>query len=469
MSDSLSLAPLVVVITLVVLAAWGAARLFITTYRYIRATKLQRLRMKQSWAVARRWRRLAPNIGLARIDENTKGRKDWQGKTAKPVTVVPKIKVFPEPWGIRAIIKTIPKVGVEEVEKAGGWLADAWNCQTVEVRRLKAGLVEVRGIVGNPLDDHQLYVWPQADEWILPMGHNPWMRQLAIPLRQLSGIKVAGLPGYGKTMLMLAWMASLANRANVQFAIFDGKTSDPRYGDWGQAGSRAMFVVGDNPETANQRLTELVRLLKDRPASLVEERGTHKFWKHGPTEANPLVLVLMDECHNYSDTKGLTGKDKQVIESNQRMMQTISKEGRGLGVIGIFTTQKQTGDAIPTAVRDNLEVGISFACFTLEGAEAALGSGIRQDEANHPTALIDKDANTGVCVVTGVPGLGGRYDRIRVGDLDEDQLPAFIASTAHLRRDIIPAAAPTVVDVSAETPAGASVPLQKKTTRRKTA
>ncbi|MFI6158305.1 hypothetical protein ACIBCA_37095 [Kitasatospora sp. NPDC051170] len=469
-TDALGLAPLVMILTLVGLVAWGAARLFITTYRYIRATKLQRLRMRQGWAVARRWRRLAPNVGLARVDENTKGRKDWQGKTAKPVTVVPKMKVFPESWGIRAVIKTIPKVGVEEVEKAGGWLADAWGCQTVEVKRLAAGLVEVRGIIGNPLDDHLPYVWPDQDEWILPMGHNPWMRQLAIPLRQLSGIKVAGLPGYGKTMLMLAWMASLANRANVQFAIFDGKTSDPRYGDWGQAGARAMFVVGDNPETANQRLTELVRLLKDRPAALVEERGTHKFWKHGPTEANPLVLVLMDECHNYSDTKGLTGKDKQVIESNQRMMQTISKEGRGLGVIGIFTTQKQTGDAIPTAVRDNLEVGISFACFTLEGAEAALGSGIRQDEPNHPTALIDKDANTGVCVVTGVPGLGGRYDRIRVGDLDEDQLPAFIASTAHLRRDIIPAAAPTVVDVSAES-AGASVPLQKdtKTTRRRKA
>ncbi|MEV6333028.1 hypothetical protein, partial [Streptomyces sp. NPDC051909] len=350
------------------------------------------------------------------------------------------------------------------------WLADAWGCETVEVKRLAAGLVEVRGIVGNPLDEHAPYAWPQPDEWVLPIGHNPWMRQVAIPLRQLSGIKVAGLPGFGKTMLMLAWMASLANRANVQFAIFDGKTSDARYGDWGPVGSRAMFVVGDNPETANQRLTELVRLLKDRPASLTEERGTHKFWKHGPTETNPLVVAIFDEVHNYSDTKGLTGKDKQVIESNQRMMQTIAKEGRALGVLGIFGTQKQTSDAIPTAVRDNLEVGICFPVFTIDAAEAALGAGIRKDEANDPSVLVDKDTNVGVCVITGVPGLGGRYDRIRVGDLDEDQLPGFIASTAHLRRDVIPAAAPTVVDVSAES-AGASVPLQKdtKTTRRRKA
>jgi DNA segregation ATPase FtsK/SpoIIIE, S-DNA-T family len=470
--NTTQLAPLVVVLALAAMAAWGAVALFLTTYRYIRATPLQRRRMRHGWKIARRWRRLAPNLGLARVDENTKGAKDLNGKVKKPVTVVPKLKVFPEPWGIRAILQTIPKVGIEEVDKASGWLADAWDCETIEVKRLAAGLVEINGIVGNPLDEHQPYTWPDASDWVLPMGHNPWMRHVGIPLKQLSGIKVAGMPGYGKTMLMLGWMASLANRASVQFAVFDGKTADPRYGDWGEAGSRAMFVVGDNPETANQRLTDLVRLIKDRPAALVEERGTHKFWKQGPTETNPLVLVLMDECHNYSDTKGLTGKDKQVIESNQRMMQTISKEGRGLGVIGIFSTQKQTGDAIPTAVRDNLEVGVCFPTFTIDAAEAALGAGIRKDEANDPTAMVDKERFSGVCIVTGVPGLGGHYDRVRIGDLDEDGLPAWIANTAHLRRDIIPAAAPTVRDASAPTAdqsAGTSVPLQKPTRRRKSA
>jgi DNA segregation ATPase FtsK/SpoIIIE, S-DNA-T family len=473
LASTMQIAPLAVAGSLVVLAAGGAVRLTIVTYRYIRATPLQRERIRHAWRINRRWRRLAPNVGLARIDENTRGRQGANGGTAKPITVVPKMKAFPEPWGIRAVIQTIPKVGVQEVEKAGAWLADAWQCESVEVTRLQAGLVEIRGIVGDPLADHHPYVWPEPGDWALPMGHNPWMRQLAIPLRQLSGIKVAGLPGYGKTMLMLAWVASLANRPEFQFAVFDGKTSDARYGDWGQAGERALFVVGDNPETANQRLTELVRLLKDRPAALVEERGTHKFWKTGPTERNPLVLVVMDECHNYADTKGLTGKDKQVIESNQRMMQTISKEGRGLGVIGIFGTQKQTGDAIPTAVRDNLEVGVCFATFTIDAAEAALGSGIRKDEPNQPIALVDKDTNVGVCVVTGVPGLGGRYDRLRVGDLDEDQLPGYIASTARFRRDVIPAAAPVVVDVSSDSTedagAGQTVPLQKKPRRTRKA
>ncbi len=87
-------------------------------------------------------------------------------------------------------------------------------------------------------------------------------------------------------------------------------------------------------------------------------------------------------------------------------------------------------------------------------------------------AMLDKDRYSGVCVVTGVPSLGSRYERVRVGDIDEYQLAAHIEATAYLRRDIIPLAAPTMRDVSS--PADAvpadSVPQQKpRTTRRKSA
>ncbi|MEW1616629.1 MULTISPECIES: hypothetical protein [unclassified Streptomyces] len=468
--DGLEAAPLFAGIALAVLVGWGAFRLFITSYRYIRATPLQRARMRHAWSVSLRWKRLAPNLGLARVDENTKGKKSMDGKPVKPTVVVPKIRVIPEPWGLRVLVRTIPKVGVEEFDKAAGWLADAWGCQTVEVRRVSAGLLELRGLVGNPLDDHFPFQLPDGD-WVLPLGRNPWARDLVIPLRDLSGVKVAGMPGFGKTMLMLGWLASLAHSPAVQFAVFDGKTSDPRFGDWGEVGQRAMFIVGDNPEAAHQRLTDLVRLIKDRPAQLVEERGTHKFWKHGPTETIPLVLVVMDECHNYIDASGLRGKDKELIEANQRLMRTIAKEGRGLGVIPIVGTQKQTGDAIPTAVRDNLEVGVCFAVSTIDAAEAALGDGIRKDEENQPTKLRDKERFAGVCVVTGVPGLGGEYDRVRVGDIDELALVQSVVSSVQLRRDVIPTPAPVVRDAGS-----AGVPLQKtadeekpKTTRRRKA
>lgn len=41
-----------------------------------------------------------------------------------------------------------------------------------------------------------------------------------------------------------------------------------------------------------------------------------------------------------------------------------------------------------------------------------------------------------MCVVTGLPGLDGRYARVRVGDIYDDELAARPADTAHLRRDL---------------------------------
>lgn len=460
-----------IVIGLVAVTILAGSALFTrATYRYIRATPFQRTRIRLAWRIGRHWKRDAPNLGLARIDENTRGATDWQGNKKQTVTVVPKLHVVPEPYGVRAHLQTIPKVGIEEVTKAAGWIADAWGCESVEAKRLKSGLVEIKGLFGNPLDEHFPYDF-DASGWTLPIGRNPWGRIIEIPLKDLSGIKIAGMPGFGKTMLQLAWVARMARSPLVQFAFFDGKVSDPRYGDWGQVGERAMFIVGDNPETANQRLTEIVRLIKDRPAQLTEERGTHKFWKHGPTETIPLVIVVIDECHNYIDASGLRGRDKELIESNQRLMRTIAKEARSVGVLAILATQKQTGDAIPTAVRDQLEVGISFAVFTMDGAEAALGAAIRKDENNDPTALVDKERFAGVCIVTGVPGLDGRYDRVRVGDVDENHMLQLVGSSLEYRRDVIPAAAPTVVDASAgttgETETTNGIPLQKPRTNRR--
>lgn len=465
--DGLKAAPLIPLTVIAALGLWGAVRLFLTIYRYINATSLQRQRMRHGWKVRRQWKAVAMNVGLAYVDETTKGRTDLNGKALKPKHHYPRIWVHPEPYGLRVEAATIPRVGINEYDKAAQWLADAWGCTSVEVKQTHPKVIELRALVGNPLDEHHPFTWPTAEEWRLPIGRNPWGRDISIPLRDLSGIKVAGMPGFGKTMLQLGWLASLARRPDVQFGLFDGKTSDPRYGDWGEVANRAMFIVGDNPETANQRLTELVRLLKDRPSALVEERGTHKFWRHGPSESIPLVVVVMDECHNYIDSSGLRGRDKELIESNQRLMRTVAKEGRGLGVLPIVATQKQTTDAIPSAVRDNLGVGICFAVFTLDGAVAALGDAIRKDDANHPTELNDPDRFIGVCVVTGVPGLAGRYDRIRVGDVDEPGMLQLVNDAAHLRRDVIPAAAPTVRDASADS-AGTAVPLQKDTTNRQT-
>ncbi len=149
------------------------------------------------------------------------------------------------------------------------------------IDRLPRGTVEMRALLNDMTRVERPYVWPQANEWRLPIGHDAWGEPVSIPLRNLSGIKDAGLAGFGKTVLLMGWAASLAPRPEVQFAIFDGKVRTPVYGDWGLFAERAMFLAGDNPKGAAGKLGELEELVKLRPELLQHERGTHKFWTHG--------------------------------------------------------------------------------------------------------------------------------------------------------------------------------------------
>jgi len=428
--------------------AWGlvavlaAGLLAVTIVRYLprglrlmRAGAFERYVLKASWKAKREWKHLAIALGLSYTDPRTVGKTDTQGRALKPQQRFPLIKVMPQPYGLLARVATIPKVGLKQLDAASQHIADAWGCETVEVKQLDPKWVELKGLMRDPLSEAFAANYTLDAHWRLYLGKDPWGNDLWIPLKELSGIKMAGMPGYGKTMLLSGWAAKLSQSSLVQFVIFDGKTRDPQYGDWGYFANRAVILVGDNPEDANKALTKVVEYIKTRQESLHAERGTHKFWKHGPSLINPLMLVILDECHNYTDSAGLRGGPKELIEANQRLCRTLAKEGRGLGVIGIFATQKQTGDAIPTAVRDLLEVGVSFATATMDGAEAALGSGIRKDEANDPTAMIDKERFVGIAVAGGVPGRRG-YTRFRTETHDEDDLIDLVFLSSHLRRDV---------------------------------
>jgi S-DNA-T family DNA segregation ATPase FtsK/SpoIIIE len=98
----------------------------------------------------------------------------------------------------------------------------------------------------------------------------------------------------------------------------------------------------------------------------------------------------------------------------------------------MLLTQRATGDAIPTRIRDNCQVAISFATRTVDGAVAALGEEIRQ----HPDAspvLLNDPAYVGVAV-TGLPGRPG-FCRVRTPQVDHHHVAAVIRATAGLRAD----------------------------------
>jgi len=164
--------------------------------------------------------------------------------------------------------------------------------------------------------------------------------------------------------------------------------------------------------------------------------GVTDAWHLGPSPSWPLVVVIIDEAHTFfHERKGTSAEVKAhnaVVAELSRLVEELVRKGRNVAVQVMLLTQRATGDAIPTRIRDNCQVAISFATRTVDGAVAALGEEIRQ----HPDAspvLLNDPAYVGVAV-TSLPGRPG-FHRVRTPQVDHHQVAAIIRATAGLRAD----------------------------------
>jgi S-DNA-T family DNA segregation ATPase FtsK/SpoIIIE len=99
---------------------------------------------------------------------------------------------------------------------------------------------------------------------------------------------------------------------------------------------------------------------------------------------------VIDEAHTFFNET----KDREIdakIREITRLVEELVRKGRNVAIQTVLATQKATGDAIPTKIRDNCQVAISFAQRTSEAAVAALGSDIADYPEAHPRRLQHPD------------------------------------------------------------------------------
>jgi DNA segregation ATPase FtsK/SpoIIIE, S-DNA-T family len=159
-------------------------------------------------------------------------------------------------------------------------------------------------------------------------------------------------------------------------------------------------------------------------------------WHVGPSSRWPLVVVVVDEAHTFfHERKGTSPEVKAhnaLVAELSRLVEELIRKGRNVAIQVMLLTQRATGDAIPTRIRDNCQVAISFATRTLDGAVAALGEEIRQHPDTSPVLLNDP-GYVGVAV-TSLPGRPG-FHRVRTPQVDQHQVAAIVRATAGLRAD----------------------------------
>ncbi|MFJ3477348.1 cell division protein FtsK [Streptomyces microflavus] len=451
---------LVVGMALAVLVGWSVW----WVVRYLRADAMTRRSIRQAVRVRRTWKRLAQMLKLCATDKMPAplaSLSNSDGRPIKPRVLVPALKVTHDEYGVIAQASCLPGVGLAEFQKATPYLADAWRMARVSaLPGDKPGQVTLRGVRVDPLIVPTVHVptgRPQEEYAVWELGVDEYGMPVVVPLKEVPGVAMGGLPGFGKTSCVNRLVCDWAPSPAIQFVFFDGKVSHAYEGDYADLVQRAFEFCGDDLEEANKKLKELVELRRARSASIRRVLGVKNMWHVGPSEDWPLIVVIIDEAHTYfRDHKGsdpATKKLAALAAENARLVEDLVKKGRSVGFMTFLTTQKTTGDAIPTFIRDVCPVGLSFAQKTADAAVAALGDDIREWPDASPVTLQDP-AYVGVAVMSqhGRPG----FIRIRTPYVADRDATSVAEATAYLvqhpARLLEELTGRTVVDLTKEDP-----------------
>jgi S-DNA-T family DNA segregation ATPase FtsK/SpoIIIE len=380
-------------------------------------------RTRQVRRLAAEWPLLAQTLGLGYRDQWTRQHR------------FPAAEFVADGQGVTATVAAIAGAGLADYQRAAGYLADTWGCFSVRAEQQGPGLVRLRGLHRDPLlasarIDLSGIAPPNLEAWWLGWAEDS--QPVMVRLAEVSGIVVAGLAGFGKTMLVAHQLGQLAPSPAVQFVLIDGKGGP----DYDRLFPRAWLSAKDDLAEVRDVLRQVHRLMLDRQASIAQMLGVTDAWHLGPSPSWPLVVVVVDEAHTFfHERKGTSPEVKAhnaLVAELSRLVEELIRKGRNVAIQVMLLTQRATGDAIPTRIRDNCQVAISFATRTVDGAVAALGEEIRQ----HPDAspvLLNDPAYVGVAV-TSLPGRPG-FHRVRTPQVDHHQVAAIIRATTRLRRD----------------------------------
>jgi DNA segregation ATPase FtsK/SpoIIIE, S-DNA-T family len=382
-----------------------------------------RERTRQARRLAAEWPLLSQTLGLGYRDQWTRQHR------------FPAAEFVADAQGVTATVAAIAGAGLADYQRAASYLADTWDCVAVRATQEGPGLIRLRGLHRDPL----LAPAPVDLSGVEPASLTSWWlgwaedaSPVSIRSAEVSGIVIGGLAAFGKTMLVAHLLGQLAPSPAVQFVLVDGKGGP----DYDRLIPRAWLSAKDDLDQVRDVFRHVHRLMVDRQGAIAQILGVTDAWHLGPSPSWPLVVVVIDEAHTFfHERKGTSPEVKAhnaLVAEVARLVEELVRKGRNVAIQVMLLTQRATGDAIPTRIRDNCQVAISFATRTIDGAVAALGEEIRQ----HPDAspvLLNDPGYVGVAV-TSLPGRPG-FDRVRTPQVDHHQVAAILRATTGLRAD----------------------------------
>jgi hypothetical protein len=339
-----------------------------------------RERTRQARRLAAEWPLLAQTLGLGYRDQWTRQHR------------FPAAEFVLDDQGVTATVAAIAGAGLADYQHVATALADTWGCVSVRAEQQGPGLIRLRGLHRDPLLAPARVDLPGTAPASLTSWWLGWAEDstpVMVRLAEVSGSVVDGLAGFGKTMLVAHLLGQLAPSPAVQFVLIDGKGGP----DYDRLFPRAWLSAKDDVDQVRDVLRHVHRLMVDRQGAIAQVLGVTDAWHVGPSPCWPLVMVVIDEAHTFfHERKGTSPEVKAhnaLVAELSRLVEELIRKGRNVAIQVMLLTQRATGDAIPTRIRDNCQVAISFATRTVDGAVAALGEEIRRHPDVSPVLLND--------------------------------------------------------------------------------
>jgi hypothetical protein len=160
-----------------------------------------RERTRQARRLSAEWPLLAQTLGLGYRDQWTRQHR------------FPTAEFVADDQGVTATVAAIAGAGLADYQRAAGYLADTWGCVSVRATQEGPGRIRLRGLHRDPLliparVDLSGMAPESLTSWWLGWADDS--APVSVRLAEVSGVVVAGLAGFGKTMLVAHLLGQLA-------------------------------------------------------------------------------------------------------------------------------------------------------------------------------------------------------------------------------------------------------------------
>lgn len=328
------------------------------------------------------------------------------------------------------IEKPIAGVSAQDISNKSRTFKQLLNATRTTLNELGPGCVEVIFYRNDPLNEampreHLGHL--DADKMTVSCAIDEYGKPVSITFGDHAGGVIGGIPGSGKTAGATSFLLPLALSEYVNLSIIDGKGGQ----DWEsyKPAASTFLRTQDGLEAVRDFLRDKNQERMNRVDGMKQMTGNSNFWNvDAETRLQAglrFELIIIDECQDYFTEAGMSKDDKALVVEIKKHATDLVKLGRSAGMFVLSMTQKPTSESLPTALRDNCGVRISFKVNTAAAEEAILGT--RPEDPNTIKATEIPASRKGGAVLTDETGL---RIAVRFGYVPEQEQEELIRANA---------------------------------------